>query len=382
MSYLLGKMMLLKRFCILILLFAIISCDKDDLPEPEHVEQEEFVIPSFAVLGDNLVTGATGNVVTWTDSYEMASTLNLQEMLGFDFGILKNTIGSEIAIGVGFPTSEFIFYDVATETVRSFDNYFIAENPVGNTFAINSETSLLTYYLDDSSSCCNIYLNTYSQTQATSTEVYLGNANIAPVQLNILSSGDKTFAVAIDTFTNVKKLYVHNTITGQSVGVWDVDQYGGFIYNDIRDELYLFDFTGESLNHVTLEFETLSITEPTSFPNGFELSDGFNKAEFSQDTMVFKNLNGIISNTYNFDTDTIVSYNSTNLINLIFEETGRGITINNTTIDIATGAYLIMGIFLENGLSQGIVVVITPTYEVVLVAESGDISPKEVIFLN
>lgn len=364
------------------LLLLLIGCENDDESVQGEVIEEVTTIPAFAIIGTNLVTGSSGNIVTWDDSYETSTTINLQETLGFQFGFLKNTIGSEVAIASGFPdTTEFIFYDVATGDQRTVANYFAPENPVGNTFAINTQNSLLTYYLDDSSSCCNIYLNTFSQTSGATNEVYLGNANIAPVQFNILASGNRTFATAVDTFTGVKKLYVHNATTGESIGVRDVSQYGAFIYNDVRDEMYLFDFTGNSLSHVTLDIETFIVSEASSFPAGFTLSDGFNSAQFTQELMIFKNPEGIISSTYSFVTDTIVNYNSTDLINVIFEATGRGITITNTSVDLTTGSYIVMGTYLENEVSRGITVILTPEKEVIAVAESGDIRPNDVVFL-
>ncbi len=373
-------MKFLKELLPLASMLLLIGCSKDDLPGDIIVEEAEIVVPNFAIIGDDLTTGSSGNVVTWTDSYQTATTINLQETLGFQFGFLRNTIGSELAIASGFPTSEFIFYDVGTGAERVFNNYFEPENPVGDRYAINSAASLHTYYLDNSSTCCNIYLNTFSQETGEVTEVFLGNGDIAPVQFNVQVRGNRTFATAIDTFTGAKKLYVHDASTGESLGTRDVSQYGAFIYNDVRDEIYLFDFTGQSLNHITLDISTFTASEVTSFPSGFTLSDGFNDAQFSDSLMVFKNAIGIISSTYNFDTDSIVTYESTNLTNIIFEETGKGISITNTAIDLETNTYVVLGTYQVDGVSQGIAVALTLEKEVIAVAESGDIRPNDVIF--
>lgn len=374
-------MKLIIEITLLVFFCSLTACEKDDVAAPTEAPELQM-IPTFAIVGVDLTTGSNGNVVTWTDSYQTATTINLQEELDFQFGSLRNTIGSELAVAIGFPTSVVKFYDVSTGQQRTVENFFNPENDLGDSYLINTSSSLLTYYLDAASTCCAIYLNTYGMATGDTNEVYLGNADIAPVQFNVFARGTRSFATAIDTFTGQKKLFVHNAITGESLGVRDVDQYGGFMYNDVRDELYLFDFTGASLNHVTLDIETFVASEPTSFPAGFQISDGINDAQFSESQMIFKDPQGIVSSIYSFDTNTIVSYSSTDLINTIFNATGRGITITNTAVDLNTNSYIVMGTYLEEEANKGIVVALTLDKEVIVVAESGDIRPDDVVFLN
>lgn len=375
-------MKLVKEITALLLLCTLIGCENDDVDTVVEEDEVVQVTPSFAVVGVDLTNGNDGNVVTWTEDFQVASTLNLREELDFQFGVLKNTIGSELAIATGFQTESIIYYDVRTGQSRTIENFFNPENPVAESFTTNTSSSILNYYLDANTSCCDIYLNTFNLSSEEVTEVFLGNGDIAPVQLNVLARGERTFAIAFDTFTGRRELFVHNAVTGMPIGVLDIDQFGGFMYNDARDEAYLFDFTGSSLSHITLDIETFLPSEATSFPPGFLISDGINDGQYSDNEIVFKDPQGIISNIYSFDTDSIVRYDAVDLINRIFEATGRGITITNTSVDLSTNSYIVLGTYIEGTSTRGIAVALTLDREVFVVAESGNIRPDTVVFLN
>lgn len=374
-------MKLVKELIALLLLCVSIGCDNDDVSAPVEEEQVQE-IPNFAIIGVDLTTGSNGNLVTWTNAFEQASTINLREELGFEFGSFKNTIGNELTIAAGFQTEALIYYDVTTGASRTINGFFNPENPVGESFTTNTSSSILNYYLDATTSCCDIYLNTFNLVSEEVTEVFLGNGDIAPVQLNVLARGERTFAIAFDTFTGRRELFVHNAVTGLPIGILDIDQYGGFMYNDARDEAYLFDFTGNSLNHITLDISTFLPSEATSFPPGFLISDGINDAQFTENEMIFKDPQGLVSSIYSFDTDSIVNYESTDLINRIFDATGLGITITNTAVDLSTNSYIVVGTYIDGNSSKGLAVAMTLDKEVIAVAQSGDIRPDTIVILS
>jgi hypothetical protein len=374
-------MKLLTRFSLILTCVAFINCDNDDTFSTA-IDEEQIILPAIAIIGDDLTTGASFNLVKWTASYEDMMTTDLQETIGFDFGFLQNTVGTKLAFALDFPTTSYVFYDVATGGMRSVTDFFNPENATNNFYTINAEQSLLTYYLDASSSCCDIYEHSYNQLSGTTSESYLGNADIAPVQFNVFTSGNRSFAIAVDTFTSVRNLYVNSAIDGERLGAVNVSEYGGFMYNDVRDEMYLFNFNGDAVSHVVLDINTFTTSEVSSFPLGLSISDGFNEAQFSQNEMVFKEFDGIVSSVYSYETDTIVTYESTDLINRIFTETGRGINIINTSIDIDTRTYVVMGTYMEDNIAYGLVVLMSIDKEIILTLETGNVRPQEVIFLR
>ncbi|AEE20545.1 hypothetical protein [Dokdonia sp. 4H-3-7-5] len=374
-------MKLLTRFSFILTCIVFINCDNDDAFS-SAIDEEQITLPTIAILGDDLNTGANFNLVKWTASYEDMITTNLQETIGFEFGFLQSTIGTELAFALDFPTTSYVFYDVATGGMRSVTDFFNPENTSNNFYTINAHQSLLTYYLDATSTCCNIYVHSYNQLSGASSESYIGNADIAPVQFNVFASDNRSFAIAVDTFTGVRNLYVNSAIDGERLGVIDVSEYGGFMYNDVRDEMYLFSFNGDAVSHVVLDINTFTTSEVNSFPLGLSISDGFNEAHFSQNEMVFKEFDGIVSSIYSYETDAIITYNSTDLINRIFEETGRGINIINTSIDLDTRTYVVMGTYMEDNITYGLVVLMSLDKEVILTLETDSVRPQEVIFIR
>jgi len=374
-------MRLYTKIILLLLWGLVISCDQDDNGVPV-IEESEQILPRIAVIGDDLTTGSRFNLVEWTASYEEIAIINLQETIDFEFGFLQNTIGTELAFALDFPISSYLFYDVPTGGMRSITDFFNPENATNNSYTINTDQSLLTYYLEDASTCCEIYLQTFAQTTGATTEVYLGNADITPVQLNVFASGTRSFAIAVDTFTGVRNLYVTDAEDGTRLGILDVSDYGGFMYNDIRDEMYLFNFNGAALTHVVLDIGTFTTSEISTFPLGLSVSEGFNKAQFSQNEIAFKGFNGIVTSIYSFDTDTISTYDSTDLINKIFLETGRGLSLTNTAINFDTSTYIVTGTYMENNEMLGLVVIMSLDKDVLLTLETGIVRPQQVIFLN
>ena len=374
-------MRLLTKIYFLLSVVAITSCDHDD-PMSSLTQEEERALPNIAIVGEDLLTGSSFNLIQWTASFENMTTINLQETIGFEFGFLQNTVGTELAFALDFPITSYVFYDVASVSMRSVTDFFTPENFTNNSYSINTGQSLVTYYLDTTNSCCEIYVHTYSQTTGASNESYLGNADITPVQLNVFARGTRSFAVAVDTFTGVRNLFVTDVISGEQRGIIDVSDYGGFIYNDIRDEMYLFNFNGIVLSHVVLDLSNFNTSEVTSFPQGLSVSDGFNDAQFSQNEMIFKDFNGIISSIYSFDTNTITTYESTELINKIFEETGRGLNLTNTAIDLETRTYVVMGTYMEDNTTSGLVVIMSLDKEVLLTLETSNVKPQKVLFLH
>ncbi|AWH75324.1 hypothetical protein DCS32_14465 [Dokdonia sp. Dokd-P16] len=374
-------MKLLTRFSFILTCVAFINCDNDDTFSSTN-DEEQITLPVIAIIGDDLTTGASFNLVEWTASYEDKMITDLQETIGFEFGFLQNTVGTELAFALDFPTTSYVFYDVATGGMRSITDFFTPENATNNFYTVNADQGLLTYYLDATSTCCDIYVHSYNQLSGASSESYIGNADIAPVQFNVFASGNRSFAIAVDTFTGVRNLYVNSAIDGERLGVIDVSEYGGFMYNDVRDEMYLFNFNGDAVSHVVLDINTFTTSELTSFPLGLSISDGFNEAQFSQNEMIFKEFDGIVSSLYSYETNTIITYDSTDLINRIFEETGRGINIINTSIDLDTRTYVVMGTYMEDNIMYGLVVLMSLDKEVKLTLETDSVRPQEVIFIR
>lgn len=374
-------MKLLARFSSMLVCLTFLNCDNDDSFSSNNID-ERVILPEIAIIGDDLTTGGNFNLVEWTASYEDMTTKDLQETIGFEFGFLQSTIGTEFAFALDFPTTSYVFYDIVTGGMRSVTDFFNPENATNNFYTVNTGQSLLTYYLDATSSCCDIYVHSFNQISGASSESYLGNADVAPVQFNVFASGDKSFAIGVDTFTGVRKLFVTSAIDGERLGVIDVSEYGGFMYNDVRDEMYLFSFNEDVLTHVVLDLSTFITSELSSFPLGLSISEGYNEAQFSQNEMVFKEFDGITSSIYTYDTNTIETYDSTDLINRIFEETGRGINIVNTSIDINTSTYVVMGTYTEDNITHGMVVLMSLNKDVLLTLDTGNVRPQEVIFLR
>ncbi|WP_299149405.1 hypothetical protein [uncultured Dokdonia sp.] len=363
------------------LLLGVTACNNDDDAASMPESDVNTSLAQIAIIGDNLVTGSSGNVVTWNYLTEESTTINLQEEIGFEFGFLRNTIGDRIAIASGIPTSQFITYGVVNGDQEVYSDYFTPSNPVNEfeLYTTNTENKIITYYVDGSSTCCNLYISTYNKTTAVITEAYIGNVSVSNAASSIMAKGDKTFIVGTDTLTGVKKLFVHNADIGDAVGVWDIDQYGAYIYDENLDVMYLFDFNGTSLSHATLDFETLAISEQTSFPEGFTVTDGFNQTKALVQELAFKDVTGKITNTYNYNTNSISNYTEVGLINTILDQTGMSINIRNTDIAQFTSYYIVMGTIEVDGETQGVVVILNRDLTVIQTASTGDIRPNSLV---
>lgn len=372
-------MVSLRKFIIPVLFLSLLGCNDDDSGDNISAVVN---LPDIGVIGDDLITGETGFLITWDENYETSTTINLSEELGFEFGSLQNIVGSEIAVASGFPTDEYIFYDAATEVRTSITNFFESENPAGNSFTINSDNQILTYYLNGNSTCCEIFLHIFDRDTQSSNEVFLANADIAPVQQNIFTKGNRSFATAVDTFTEEKRLFVQDTDTGISLITLNADNYGAFIYNEVRDEIYLFDFTGAELTYDTLNLSSLILSNSKMFPAGFSINSGFNEARFDSNRMAFKDALGIISSVYEFDQDRIILYRETNIVNAVVEELGSGISIVTTEIDLTNDIYIVLATYQGAGETNGIIVFLSLNGEVISSVDTGSIRPNEVVFLN
>ncbi len=363
------------------LLIGFTACTNDDDTTSVPESNVNTSLAQIAVIGDNLVTGSSGNVVTWNYLNEESTTINLQEEIGFEFGFLRNTIWDRIAIASGIPTSQFITYSVVNGDQEVYSNYFTPSNPVNEfeLYTTNTDNNIITYYVDGSNSCCNLYISTYNKTTAVITEAYIGNVTVSDAASSIMAKGNKTFIVGTDTLTGVKKLFVHNADIGDAVGVWDIDQYGAYIYDENLDVMYLFDFNGASLSHATLDFETLAISEQTSFPEGFTVTDGFNQTKALAQELVFKDVTDKITNTYNYTTNSVSNYTEVGLINTILDQTGMSINIRNTDIAQFTSYYIVMGTTEVDGETQGVVVILNRDLTVIQTVSSGDIRPNNLV---
>lgn len=363
------------------LLLGFTACSNDDDTTSVAESDVNASLAQIAIIGDNLVTGSSGNVVTWNYLDEQSTTVNLQEEIGFEFGFLRNTFRDRLAIASGIPTSQFITYSVVNGDQEVYSDYFTPTNPVNESelYTTNTENNIITYYLSDSSSCCNLNVSTYNKTTSVITDAYIGNITINDVNSSVMAKGTKTFIVGTDTFTGVKKLFVHNAETGMPVGVWGIDQYGAYIYNENLDEMYLFDFNGASLAYATLDFETLTISEQSSFPSGFTVTEGFNQTKSLAQELVYKDPTGKIANVYNYNTNTISTYTEVGLINTILDQTGMSINIRNTDIAQFTSYYIVMGTIEVDGETKGVVVILNRDLTVIQTASSGDIRPHSLV---
>ncbi|WP_375251997.1 hypothetical protein [Dokdonia donghaensis] len=363
------------------LLLGFTACSNDDDTTSVAESDVNASLAQIAIIGDNLVTGSSGNVVTWNYLDEQSTTVNLQEEIGFEFGFLRNTFRDRLAIASGIPTSQFITYSVVNGDQEVYSDYFTPTNPVNESelYTTNTENNIITYYLSDSSSCCNLNVSTYNKTTSVITDAYIGNITINDVNSSVMAKGSKTFIVGTDTLTGVKKLFVHNAETGMPVGVWDIDQYGAYIYNENLDEMYLFDFNGAALAYATLDFETLTISEQSSFPSGFTVTEGFNQTKSLAQELVYKDPTGKIANVYNYNTNTISTYTEVGLINTILDQTGMSINIRNTDIAQFTSYYIVMGTTEVDGETQGVVVILNRDLTVIQTASSGDIRPHSLV---
>ena len=72
----------------------------------------------------------------------------------------------------------------------------------------------------------------------------------------------------------------------------------------------------------------------------------------------------------------------TELINKIFEETGRGLNLTNTAIDLETRTYVVMGTYMEDNTTSGLVVIMSLDKEVLLTLETGNVKQQKVLFLH
>ncbi len=374
-------MRFLTTFMGVITIAVIISCSNDD--DQAETPQAVSTLPNIAILGTDLTTGEQGVVLDWDENYETSTRINLQEELGFEIGFLRNIVGSEVAITSGFPVEEYLFYNVSTRTIDSEPSFFTPNNPPGGTYTTNVGDAILTYYLDSSTSCCDIYLETFKRSTQTSNEVFIGDADISPVQSNIFAKGNYSFAKATDIFTEREVLYINDTRTGDRLGTLDVDSYEAFLYDDFREEMYLFDFDTGSFMYDALDLRTLTVRfNNNEFPQRFVISSGFNDAQFDAERMVFKDALGEVSNIYDFTTDEIVLYDRSVLFNSIFDETGLGFFVSNSVIDLDNNVYIALGTFQENNESKGMVVFLSLQGEVLQTLFTEDIRPDEVIFKN
>ena len=363
------------------LLIGFTACTNDDDTTSIPESNVNTSLAQIAVIGDNLVTGSSGNVVTWDYQNEESTTVNLQEEIGFETGFLRNTIWDRLAIASGIPTSQFITYSVVNGNQEVFSDYFTPSNPVNEfeLYTTNTENNIITYYRDETSNCCNLYISTYNKTTEAITEAYVGNLSISNAASSIMAKGNKTFIVGTDALTGVKKLFVHTAETGMLVGEWDIDQYGAYIYDENLDVMYLFDFNGATLAHATLDFETLAISEQSSFPRGFAVTEGFNQTKSLAQELVYKDPTGKIANVYNYNTDTISSYTEVGLINTIVDQTGMSINIVNTDIAAFTSYYVVMGTTEVDGETQGVVIILNRDLDVIQTASSGAIRPHSLV---
>ena len=362
------------------------SCSQDDDVDLDEVEEVQ-VIPQIAIIGTDLTNGDSPNLLSWSEDYEVSQTDFLPDLLSYDFGRLKNTIDGKISVGVGFPVTEFIRYDIENESIERFTDFFTPENEVSNSFVLNTASNIVTYYLDMGTACCDVYLNSYDIARGTDTEFFLGNLDVVPVQLNTFTKGNKSFVTGVDTFTGVKKLFVHNLDTNTSLGILDVDAYGGFFYNTELEQVYLFDFSGSTLTYDILDLNFFTISESASFIRGVTAESGFNDVRFEDNKMIFKQnftpqSSVPLDAIYDFATTSLQSFDSTDLINAIFEQTGIGIGILDTEVDLTNNVYIVSGSYVEEGVTKGLVVFMTLDKEVLLSVDTDITFPEEIILLN
>ncbi len=369
-----------KKILFVLMVAVTVSCSNDDdTQEPESPSMP--IVPDIAITAIDLLTGESGFVLSWEDNdFQSPTVINLKEELGFEFGFQKNTIGSEITIAAGFPADRYIYYDLSTGIQRDFTNFFNPSGNPTNTFSQTTDNAIVTYYLDESTTCCDIYFNSYSLQGGVNEEVFLGNADISPVQNNIYVKNDKAFGTADNTFTGANTLYVNNAVTGSNIGILDVQNYSAFLYNDKREEVYLFDFNGTSLSYNTLSLATFSVGEQRSFPAGFSVISGFNDAKFTENTIVYSSQTSGLPAIYRFDTDTLTIYDDVDIFNIIFNEYGIGFSPISSAVDIENNVMVISGTYLLNGQDKGVAVFMTLDREPLDIAFLGDYFPQEIIF--
>lgn len=376
-----------KRYWSFMLLLGLlfVSCDQDDTDN--DMEEALQQLPRIAILGTDLTDGTFPHLKTWDSTYETAQTDFLPNLLDYTVGQLKNIEGSVIGIEAIFPISEFITYDIENEVINKISGFFTPENELGNFFVLNTNDKIPTFYLDESSTCCNVFLHSYDINTMSDVEFFLGNLDVSPVQFNTFAKNNKTFLTGIDTFTNTKKLFVHNLESNLSLGTLDISDYEGYLYNDALEQVYLFDFSEEALSYDILELDFFSVSQSDTFPQGVTVQSNFNEARFENGKMIFKQVNTPQSSVpldaiYDFATNSLLSYEGTDLFNIISEQTGFQISILDTEVDLTNNRYVVSGTFQEDDATKGVIVFMTLEREVILSVPSDTIRPDEIILLN
>lgn len=366
----------------------LFSCNTDDDTDTstEMVEVPQ-VIPRVAILGTDLTDNTGPHLITWDAMYVNNQTDFLPELLAYDFGRIKNVVGNRIGVETIFPESSFVLYDIENQIIERHPDFFTPENEVGNFFTLNTDDKVATYYLDNNSTCCNVFLHSYDLSTESATEFFLGNLDVSPVQFNTFVRNNKAFLTGIDTFTGAKRLFVHDLESNFSLGTLDISEYEGLFYNDQLEQVYLVDFEADALSYDILELDFFSINSSDTFIAGVTTQSNFNTARFENGKMIFKQLNSPQSSVpldaiFDFATNTLIAFEGTELFNSIAEQTGVSISIIDTEVDLLNDLYIVSGTFQEDGLTQGLLVFMTFDQEVVLSVSSGEIRPDEIIVLN
>lgn len=370
--------------------FLLLSCSQDDNSASEVDMMEELVtIPRVAIVGGDLTTGDFPFLMQWDENYEGSQTDFLPDFLNYDFGFFKNINADQLAVASGFPVEEFITYTITTDEITRYSDFFIPQSnvAVGETFILNIPSHIVTFYRDAESTCCNSYLNSYATKTGLTSEYYLGNIDVSPVQFNTFVRDGKAFVTGVDTFTGVKKLVIYDLVKDLILGSLEVVENGGYFYNDINEQVYLFDFNGAGLSYQILDLKQFAVGEVLEFPQGVTASSGFNDARFEGASMIFKQDIGTQSTIgltaiFNLETEVLISYEGTSLINAVFEETGKSIRIEDTAVNLKKGVYVLSGTYLDEEQSKGLIVFMTLDQEIIQTVETGIIDPAEIIFLD
>lgn len=381
----------MKRFYVgylFLIITLLLSCSADD-PSNEDMEEGTVTqtLPQIAILGTDLTDGTGPHLRTWDTTYTESQTDLLPELLAYDFARIKNIVNNRIGVEIISPTSNFILYDIQNETIEEHPDFFIPENGINNFFTLNTEDVIATYYLDNDSTCCNIFLNSFNLESQSNTTFFLGNLDVAPVQLNTFVRANKAFLTGVDTFTGATKIFVHDLETNLSLGSLDISDYDSYYYNDEQDEIYFIDFEAGGLSYDILDLDFFSVTSTDTFTSGVTPQSGFNNARFEGGQMIFKQTATPQSSVpldaiFNFADNTIISFEGTELFNSIATQTGRSINIIDTEVDLETQVYIIAGTFQENGIMQGITLFMDFEKNIVQSVLSDTIRPDEIILLK
>ena len=394
----------MKNIFLLISLFFIISCGSDDAVEPEQEMEEviipddqeeepddenpaDFSIPNVVVVGKSFDDNQSLFMIQWNQDYTIPTVTDIRAQIDIVNPTVLSSSGESFFIKENGNTPNVFKYNLNNNVPETYtyETYFVDNTDNTDVSIRDAKTTYLSgYFFDGNNTGFSESIYTYNITTGVSKTALLED-----IDFDITKIFDSYVVSLGSEFSNSQEtlLHIFSPETDQET-LLSFNEYSAVIYNNLTNELFLFEGTGFVSEYDIFSLDSFTITESASLTTSIGLFGVFPDAYFYQDKMFYEGIE--VSSAGGNQTPAVYDFSLGE--KLVFDPFLMLSAISNADIpiegiqgmnlDVATETLVVGferdGVYGQNGSSGG-VAFLSYDYEIKHIIDTENVQTENVI---